>query len=157
MHMECNKTKEFSRSKKMLSRLIKTLVVVIIAFATIQTSSARYSENPKLGINVGGLGKLTTSIPFTDIFKSAKGWFTSCEYDWRAQQPIDPGCTKKTSLNSQEQDQLQIQTRSGITLTVYKNIQFCQEDKKIVFVKSADKPFFPGANAFPVNPPASYS
>lgn len=92
----------------MLSRFIKTLIFITIAVASIQTSSARYSENPKLGINVGGLGKLTTSIPFTDIFKSAKGWFTSCEYDWRAQQPIDPGCTKKTSLNSQEQDQLQL-------------------------------------------------
>ena len=63
----------------------------------------------------------------------------------------------ENEFDLQEQDQLQIQTRSGITLTVYKNIQFCQEDKKIVFVKSADKPFFPGANAFPVNPPASYS
>jgi len=92
----------------MLSRLIKTIVFVTIAVASIQTSSARYSDNPKLGINVGDLGKLTTSIPFTDIFKSAKGWFTSCEYDWRAGQPIDPGCTKKTSLNSQEQDQLQL-------------------------------------------------
>ncbi len=92
----------------MLSRLIKSLVLITIVISTIQTSSARYSENPKLGINVGGLGKLTTSIPFTDIFKSAKGWFTSCEYDWRAQQAIDPGCTKKTSLNSQEQDQLQL-------------------------------------------------
>ena len=92
----------------MLSRFIKALVIITIAVASIQSSSARYSENPKLGINVGGLGKLTTSIPFTDIFKSAKGWFTSCEYDWRAQQPIDPGCTKKTSLNSQEQDQLQL-------------------------------------------------
>ena len=92
----------------MLSRFIKTLLFVTIAVASIQTSSARYSQNPKLGINVGGLGKLTTSIPFTDIFKSAKGWFTSCEYDWRAQRPIDPGCTKKTSLNSQEQNQLQL-------------------------------------------------
>jgi len=86
----------------MSTRLIKTLVFLIIAFSTISTSNARYSQNPKLGINVGGLGKLTTSIPFTDIFKSAKGWFTSCDYDWRAQQPIDPGCTKKTSLNSRE-------------------------------------------------------
>ena len=92
----------------MLSRFIKIAVFSIIAVASIQTSNARYNENPKLGINVGGLGKLTTSIPFTDIFKSAKGWFTSCEYDWGAQQPIDPGCTKKTSLNSQEQDLLQL-------------------------------------------------
>lgn len=90
----------------MLSRLIKTLVFITIAVVSIQTSSARYSSNPKLGINVGDMGKLTASIPFTDIFKSAKGWFTSCEYDWRAQRPIDPGCTKKTSLNSQEQSQL---------------------------------------------------
>lgn len=90
----------------MLSRFIKAIVIITIAVASIQSSHARYSDNPKMGINVGGLGKLTTSIPFTDIFKSAKGWFTSCEYNWQAQQAIDPGCTKKTSLNSQEQDQL---------------------------------------------------
>ena len=92
----------------MLSRLIKAMVIITLVLASIQSSSARYSDNPKLGINVGDLGKLTTSIPFTDIFKSAKGWFTSCEFDWRAGQAIDPGCTRKTSLNSQEQNQLQL-------------------------------------------------
>lgn len=55
----------------------------------------------------------------------------------------------------QDQDQLQIQTGSGVTLTAYKNIQSFHEDKKVVLAKSPDKPFFPGANAFPVNPPAS--
>lgn len=90
----------------MLNRFFTLLVLVFCYIGASQTAHARYSQNPKLGINVGGLGKLTTSIPFTDIFKSAKGWLTSCEYDWRAQQPIDPGCTKQTALNSREQDLL---------------------------------------------------
>ena len=92
----------------MSSRFINVIVFILLAIATIQTSHARYSDRPKLGINVGDLGKLTTSIPFTDIFKSSRGWFTSCEFDWRAGQPIDPGCTRKKSLNTQEQNLLQI-------------------------------------------------
>jgi len=61
----------------------------------------------------------------------------------------------ENEFDPQEQDQLQIQTGSGVTLTVYKNIQSSQKDKKVVLAKSPEKPFFPGANAFPVNPPAS--
>ncbi len=92
----------------MLSRLLKVLVFLTLSFGIVQTSNARFSENPRLGINVGDLGKLTTSIPFTDIFKISRGWFTSCEFDWRAGQPIDPGCTRQKSLNTREQDQLQL-------------------------------------------------
>ncbi len=89
-------------------RFFKVLILIILTLLISQTTSARYSENPKLGINVGDLGKLTTSIPFTDIFKTSRGWFTSCEFDWRAGQPIDPGCTRKTALNTREQDILQV-------------------------------------------------
>ena len=92
----------------MLSRLKKAIVFLILVFASIQTSNARFSDNPKLGINVGDLGKLTSSIPFTDIFKSSRGWFTSCEFDWAAGQAIDPGCSRKKSLNTQEQNLLQL-------------------------------------------------
>lgn len=61
----------------------------------------------------------------------------------------------ENEFDPQEQDQLQIQTGSGVILTVYKNIQSSQKDKKVVLAKSPDKPFLPGADAFPVNPPAS--
>ncbi len=84
------------------------MILLTLTLGLTQTGSARYSTNPKLGINVGGVGKMTTSVPFTDIFKISRGWFTSCEFDWRAGVPIDPGCTKKKSLNSQEQDLLQL-------------------------------------------------
>ena len=92
----------------MLSRFIKFVILLTLTVGLAQSSSARYSKNPKLGINVGDLGKLTSSIPFTDIFKSSRGWFTSCEFDWRVGVPIDPGCTRKKALNSQEQDLLQL-------------------------------------------------
>ena len=91
--------------------IFKTLLLILLttlAVATSYTANARYSQNPKLGINVGGLGKLTSSVPFTDIFKSSRGWFTSCEFDWAAGRAIDPGCTRQTSLNTREQDILQL-------------------------------------------------
>lgn len=92
----------------MPSHFLKVLVIATLSLVISQTTYARFSDNPKLGINVGDLGKLSSSIPFTDIFKISRGWFTSCEFDWRAGQPIDPGCTRKTSLNSQEQSLLQL-------------------------------------------------
>ena len=98
-------TKSLMKQKR---TLISALLLVFITLTFTQAAQARYSDNPKLGINVGSLGKLTSSIPFTDIFKISRGWFTSCAYDWRANRPIDPGCTRKTSLNTQEQDQLQL-------------------------------------------------
>ncbi len=92
----------------MSSQLFRIWIAVALTLVIIQPASARFSENPRLGINVGDLGKLTSSIPFTDIFKISRGWFTSCEFDWSAGQPIDPDCTRKTSLNTREQNILQL-------------------------------------------------
>ncbi|MEE9352209.1 MAG: hypothetical protein V3U78_08110 [Thiotrichaceae bacterium] len=92
----------------MPSHFLKSLAIAALTLVISQTTNAQHSDNPKLGINVGDLGKLTSSIPFTDIFKSSRGWFTSCEFDWQAGQPIDPGCTRKTSLNTREQNILQL-------------------------------------------------
>jgi len=92
----------------MPARVFKLFILFVLSFSISQTTSARYKEVPKLGINVGSMGKLSSSIPFTDIFKISRGWFTSCEYDWRAKQPIDPGCTARKSLNSQEQNLLDL-------------------------------------------------
>ena len=105
----------------MIHRLLKVAVFLTLLFGIVQTSNARFSDNPKLGINVGDLGKLTSSIPFTDIFKSSRGWFTSCEYDWGAGQPIDPGCTRQKSLNTQEQDQLQLDGNGWVRILAIKN------------------------------------
>ena len=92
----------------MPTRFFKTLTLIVLTFVVSLNSSAQFSENPKLGINVGDLGKLSSSIPFIDIFKISKGWYTSCEFDWGAGQPIDPDCTRKTSLNTREQNLLHL-------------------------------------------------
>ena len=73
------------------TKALALIVLTTLSLTMIQTASARYSQNPKLGINVGDLGKLSSSVPFTDIFKISRGWFTSCEFDWKAGQAIDPG------------------------------------------------------------------
>lgn len=91
-----------------IHKLCTAFLITLFSLSFIQPAFARQSDNPKLGINVGSLGKLTSSVPFTDIFKISRGWFTSCEFDWQAGRPIDPGCTRKTSLNTREQDQLQL-------------------------------------------------
>ncbi len=96
------------KEKLMQSHLVKVLMLLALSATFTQTTSARYSQNPKLGINVGSLGKLSSSIPFTDIFKISRGWFTSCEFDWASGRAIDPGCTRQTSLNTREQDILQL-------------------------------------------------
>ena len=99
----------------MLSRLTNLLMLLLLLLITVsQTATARYKEVPRLGINVGSMGKLTSSIPFTDIFKISTGWYTSCEYDWRAKRPIDPGCTAKKSLNSQEQKLLDLDANGWV-------------------------------------------
>jgi len=92
----------------MSSRLVKLFILLALSLTISQASNARFKEAPRLGINVGSMGKLSSSIPFTDIFKISRGWFTSCEYDWRSKQPIDPGCEAKKSLNSQEQKMLDL-------------------------------------------------
>ncbi len=95
----------------MSSGFFKKLGLLIIGMLIVSLShvaSARFSENPKMGINVGGLGKLTSSIPFTDIFKISRGWLTSCEFDWGSGQPIDPDCTRKRASNTREQNLLQL-------------------------------------------------
>lgn len=97
-----------TKENLMQSHFVKILMLLALSATLTQTTSARYSQNPKLGINVGGLGKLSSSIPFTDIFKISRGWFTSCEFDWKAGRAIDPGCTRKTALNTREQDILQL-------------------------------------------------
>lgn len=101
-----------NRLEKRVSGIYPFFTVALCTLLTLTVSiapaNARYSDNPKLGINVGSLNKLTSSIPFTDIFKSSRGWFTSCEFDWQAGRPIDPGCTRQTSLNTREQDLLQL-------------------------------------------------
>ncbi len=101
----------FTKQKRKLFTMV-LLSMMLLGFT--QITQARQSDHPKLGINVGSLGKLTSSIPFTDIFKISRGWFTSCAYDWRANRPIDPGCTRKTSLNTQEQDQLQLDANGWV-------------------------------------------
>ncbi|HIQ07393.1 MAG TPA: hypothetical protein EYH35_02930, partial [Thiotrichaceae bacterium] len=80
----------------MPSCLLKTITIVLFTLLINSMAHARFSAHPKLGINVGDLGKLTSSVPFTDIFKSSRGWFTSCEFNWQTGQAIDPGCSRKT-------------------------------------------------------------
>lgn len=52
----------------------------------------------------------------------------------------------ENQFDPQEQDQLQIQTVNGVTLTA--NVQSSQKDKKVFLVKSSDKPFFLGTDAY---------
>ena len=89
--------------------LLKKALFLLCCFLFVpQMASAKYSENPRLGTNVGSLDKLTSAIPFTDIFKISRGWFTSCEFDWQAGRGIDPNCTRQNSFNTREQKLLDL-------------------------------------------------
>lgn len=77
-------------------------------------SQAQYSANPRLGSNLGSPDKWTASIPFTDIFKSSTGWYTSCEFDWRQNRGIDPGCTRQNAFNTREQKLLDMDANGWV-------------------------------------------
>ncbi|HIO91710.1 MAG TPA: hypothetical protein EYG68_02565 [Leucothrix mucor] len=96
-------------------RLLGKIVFLFTCFFMITlTASAKYSSNPRLGTNVGSLDKLTSSVPFTDIFKISRGWFTSCEFDWQSGHGIDPDCTRKNSFNTREQNLLDLDANGWV-------------------------------------------
>lgn len=80
----------------------------MVLLLTHHVAQAISSPDPRLGVNVGGLHKLPTAMPFTDLFKLSEGWFTSCEFDWEMKVAIDPDCTAKNSFNTQEQHKLDL-------------------------------------------------
>lgn len=77
---------------------LKALLLTLALCSSIATTHAA-----PVGFNVSGLYKLHSSMPFADLFKLSQGWFTSCQYDWRNQTAIDPGCTANNAFNTKEQ------------------------------------------------------
>ncbi|RTZ63942.1 MAG: hypothetical protein DSZ29_06240, partial [Aquificaceae bacterium] len=96
------------KSSITLQKFSTFIIFCCCLFAITSTASAKYSSNPRLGTNVGSLDKLTSAVPFTDIFKISRGWFTSCEFDWQSGRGIDPDCTRKNSFNTREQKLLDL-------------------------------------------------
>ncbi len=89
-------------------------LVAALWFGATTMANAQYSPNPRLGSNVGSLDKMTSSIPFTDIFKSSTGWYTSCEFDWQQNRGVDPGCTRQNAFNTREQKLLDLDANGWV-------------------------------------------
>ncbi len=89
------------------------LLAALLTVASAQ-AVAKYDPNPRLGSNVGSPDKMTSSVPFTDIFKSSTGWFTSCEFNWQQKRGIDPGCTQQNAFNTREQSQLDLDANGWV-------------------------------------------
>lgn len=95
-------------SKSCLEKSTHFIAILIFCFFIVPSASAKYSSNPRLGTNVGSLDKLTSAVPFTDIFKISRGWFTSCRFNWQTKQAIDPDCTQQNAFNTREQKHLNL-------------------------------------------------
>ncbi len=93
---------------QLTEKSIYFITILVCCFFIIPPASAKYSSNPRLGTNVGSLDKLTSSVPFTDIFKISRGWFTSCRFDWQSKRGLDPDCTQQNSFNTREQKLLDL-------------------------------------------------
>ena len=89
------------------------LLAILLTGVSLQ-AVAQYNPNPRLGSNVGSLDKMTSSVPFTDIFKSSTGWYTSCEYNWQQKRGIDPGCTRQNAFNTREQSLLDMDANGWV-------------------------------------------
>ena len=98
---------------KLTGKLItSTLLATFVTFLSTVTQAA---PGNKLGYNTSGLHHLASSNPFIDIFKISRGWITSCEYNWQANHPIDPGCAKKKSFNTKESDKVAVDSNGWPT------------------------------------------
>jgi hypothetical protein len=87
---------------KLINKVL--LTVSLIVSSAVSTAA----PGNKLGYNTSGLHHLASSNPFSDIFKISRGWITSCEFDWQRNRPIDPGCSRKTSFNTHETEQVSV-------------------------------------------------
>lgn len=82
--------------------------VIFMLSLPITPLQASHQLYPRLGVNVEGIHQFKTSRPFINLFKISQGWFTSCEFDWLANKPVDPGCTRSNAFNTREQDKLKL-------------------------------------------------
>lgn len=86
----------------------------LIGLLTAIVSNSALATGHKVGINLSPVHKMTSSIPFVDIFKISTGWVTSCEFDWQSNRPIDPGCTRQTSFNTKEKDKVNLDANGWV-------------------------------------------
>ena len=89
---------------KLSTKLLSSSLLAI--FMLMLTSTSQANPGNRLGYNTSGLHHLASSNPFIDIFKISRGWITSCEFNWQQNHPIDPGCTRKSSFNTKESEQV---------------------------------------------------
>ncbi len=89
-------------------------ILFAVSFIILGTTSQAAPGN-KLGYNTSGLHHLVSSNPFSDIFKTSRGWITSCEFDWQRNRPIDPGCSRKTSFNTHETEKVSVDSNGWPT------------------------------------------
>jgi hypothetical protein len=93
----------------MISNALLFLIIVGL------TTAVQATPGNRLGINVSPLHKLTSSVPFIDIFKVSRGWITSCEFNWQENRAIDPGCTKQTAFNTNESHLVTLDNNGWVT------------------------------------------
>ena len=93
-------------NKKLVMKRLRNLGLsaALIALAGV----AHANPGNRLGFNTSGLAQIAVSNPFIDKFKVSRGWITSCNYDWQNDKPIDPGCTKKKSFNTDESNKVKV-------------------------------------------------
>ncbi len=98
---------------KYTTRMIKIALVFLTLLGLTNTLQA--NPGNRLGLNVSPLHKLTSSVPFIDIFKVSRGWITSCEFNWQQNRPIDPGCTKRIAFNTNESHLVSLDRNGWVT------------------------------------------
>jgi hypothetical protein len=88
------------RATKYAPWMISNTLIFLTIIGLVSVAQA--NPGNRLGINVSPLHKLTSSVPFIDIFKVSRGWITSCEFNWQKNYAIDPGCSKRIAFNTNE-------------------------------------------------------
>ncbi len=97
-----------------MKRTFTLIVAGLLSTLLLSSAHAVRDPGPRVGINVGGLHQLNAAMPFTDLFKNSRGWYTSCEFNWQANRAIDPGCSRKNSFNTKEQSRLNLDANGWV-------------------------------------------
>jgi len=80
------------------------LSLAALTTTLVATTNSIQAQQLKLGTNLAAVNDYSPQLPFVDIFKSSREWFTQCQVG------SDPGCTSNNSWDTGESALLDLDT-----------------------------------------------
>jgi hypothetical protein len=72
------------------------LILIAAALALVDSACAQPATSLRLGTNLAEVTDYSPQLPFMNLFRSSRPWFTQCEVG------VDPGCSDDNAFNTEE-------------------------------------------------------